>query len=60
MDEFRGKQEDDKNEILEFLGSVDKDLPDCLFGENADDLDVIGLISDKNDEESDRLAKAVF
>ena len=40
QEQFKGKNEEEQEELLGFLESVNVDLPDCLFGDNADAEDV--------------------
>ena len=60
QEQFKNKQEDEQEQLLLFLESVNEDLPDCLFGDNSAAEDVQKFVNGKKDEEQDVIAKAIF
>ena len=59
QDLFNSKNEEQQEELLAHFESVNPDLGDCLFGEEASAEDVSKFINGKPDEEQDVIAAAI-
>ena len=59
QDLFNNKSEEQQEELLAHFESVNPDLGDCLFGEEASAEDVSKFINGKPDEEQDVIAAAI-
>ena len=59
QDLFNSKSEEQQEELLAHFESVNPDLGDCLFGEEASAEDVSKFINGKPDEEQDAIAAAI-
>ena len=59
QDLFNNKSEEQQEELLAHFESVNPDLGDCLFGEEASAEDVSKFINGKPDAEQDAIAEAI-
>ena len=59
QDAFKAKSDDEQEALLEHFESINEDLGDCLFGEEASAEDVSKFINGKPDEEQDAIAQAI-
>ena len=56
---FKGKSEDEQEQLLAHFESINEDLGDCLFGDSASAEDVKKFVEGKSDAQQDTIAEAI-